>query len=361
MAARLSEEELDQGWIRLFDGQSLMGWDVKSTEANWHVEEGCIVASEGKTGLLCTTSRFADYELRLEFKADSKVNSGVFLRTPQKPTDPAKDCFELNIAPVDNPFPTGSLVGRSKVEPETVGDIDPEAWHSFHVLLDGDHIQIWLDGKSVVDYKDATRRHSGLIGLQFREGAVAFRNIQLRPILLNQILPAKDLSQWTYKQDGPAKFSLEEGGILSIEGGKGQIEHSQPLQDFCLQAEVMTLSPETNSGIFFRCIPGDEMNGYECQVNSAFIEDRRRPADAGMGAIFRRQAARAVLTDDNKWSHITIHCDGPHIATWVEGIQVVDFLDTGNRTKTQGLAYGWKPAPSFFRPTTQHAAQSSAR
>ncbi len=37
--------------------------------------------------------------LHVEFKAAKRTNSGVFLRTPLKPTDPAKDCYELNIAP----------------------------------------------------------------------------------------------------------------------------------------------------------------------------------------------------------------------------------------------------------------------
>lgn len=109
---------------------------------------------------------------------------------------------------------------------------------------------------------------------------------------------------------------------------RGQIELQQSFQDFCLRAEVMTLSPKTNSGIFFRCIPGESMNGYECQVNNSFIEDRRRPADSGTGAIFRRQAARAVLADDNQWAHVTLVADGPHISSWVEGIQVVDWTDT---------------------------------
>ena len=61
-----------------------------------------------------TTVDFADYELHVEFKAPATTNSGIFLRTPLEPKDPAKDCYELNIAPQDNPFPTGSLVGRIK-------------------------------------------------------------------------------------------------------------------------------------------------------------------------------------------------------------------------------------------------------
>ena len=111
LAMRLSSEELSVGWIRLFDGQSMMGWR-NAGDANWKVEEGALFANEGAPGLLCTSVRFSDFELMLEFKGTDTTNSGVFMRTPAVPKDPAKDCFELNIAPPDNPFPTGSLVAR---------------------------------------------------------------------------------------------------------------------------------------------------------------------------------------------------------------------------------------------------------
>ncbi len=327
MEMKPTSAELDDGWIRLFDGQTLMGWQA-ATKADWRVEEEAICVSSGEEGLLCTTSRFADYELKLEFQADPKTNSGIFLRTAERPTDPTKDCYELNIAPDDNPFPTGSLVGRIKVEPESTEKEVPNDWSSFHVLVDGDRVQVWRDGKSIVDYRDTTGLASGRIGLQFREGAVKFRNIRIRPILLNQVLPAKDLSQWSFASDSPAKFAVDADGILSVDGGKGHIELNQPYGDFCLQAEVMLKDDLTNSGIFFRCIPGEEMNGYECQLNNAYDKDRRVPKDSGTGAIFRRQAARAVLGDNQRWMHVTIVADGPHVSTWVEGMQVVDWVDT---------------------------------
>ena len=103
LAARLSDAELEQGWIRLFDGQTMLGWK-DAGKANWRVQDGALQADSGENGLLCTTVPFSNYELTVEFKAAEKTNSGVFLRTPLKPKDPAKDCFELNIAPKDRLF-----------------------------------------------------------------------------------------------------------------------------------------------------------------------------------------------------------------------------------------------------------------
>lgn len=326
MSARLSKEDLDFGWIRLFDGQSMIGWKP-SSNANWKIEDGAIVADSGEKGFLFTSSRFGDFELQLEFLADSTTNSGVFMRSPLKPTAPNKDCYELNIAPPDNPFPTGSLVDRLKADGESVGELDMAEWHSLHALADGAHIQIWVDGRDASDYQDETGLTSGFIGLQFREGKISFRDIRIRPITYT-VLPAKELTDWKASDGEGFQGKLDDEGTLVLSGGKGHMELMQTLGDFCVQTRVKTLANNVNSGIFLRCIPGEEMNGYECQLHHGFNKDRRLPADSGMGGIFRRQPARAVLSDEDQTAHVTVVADGPHFASWVEGIQVVDWTDT---------------------------------
>jgi hypothetical protein len=47
-----------------------------------------------------------------------------------------------------------------------------------------------------------------------------------------------------------------------------------------------------------------------------------------MGAIFRRQKAKAVLSDASEKAYVTIIADGPAMSTWVNGVQVVDWEDT---------------------------------
>src|SRR5262245_43147529 len=107
--ALLSRELVDKGWIQLFDGQTLFGWQPTG-DAKWEVDGDTVRTAGTAPGFLMTSTEWSDYELHVEFKADAKTNSGVFLRTPIKPTNPAGDCYELNIAPADNPFPTGGFV-----------------------------------------------------------------------------------------------------------------------------------------------------------------------------------------------------------------------------------------------------------
>ena len=83
-----------------------------------------------------------------------------------------------------------------------------------------------------------------------------------------------------------------------------------------------------NSGIFFRCIPGQYQNGYEAQIQNAFKDnDRTKPVDFGTGAIYRRVPARKVVPNDNEWFTMTVVADGKHISTWVNGYQTVDWTD----------------------------------
>ncbi|MEK0425717.1 MAG: hypothetical protein RJB11_1808, partial [Planctomycetota bacterium] len=281
--ARLPSEELDLGWIRLFDGQSLLGWKSTS-DADWKVENDHIVVTKGQPGFLQTEVRFSDYEIELEFQADEKTNSGLFLRTSDDVKDPSKDCYEINIAPTDNPFPTGSIVGRSKVS-EQVTAPEADQWHSLHALVDQDHIQVWVNGQQAADYKDTTGLVAGKIGLQFREGAIRFRNIRLRPIGYS-VLPKADKSDWN-EPAGAIEATFTDNGTIKLKGGRGHIELLQPHANLCLQATALTLTENVNSGIFFRCIPGEDMNGYECQIHHGFKEDRRRAVDAGSGSIFR--------------------------------------------------------------------------
>ena len=70
--------------------------------------------------------------------------------------------------------------------------------------------------------------------------------------------------------------------------------------------------------------------------------DRTKPKDFGTGAIYRRQPARRVVADDNKWLAKTIVAEGPHMAVWVNGYQVSDWTDgrPAKESAREGLRLG---------------------
>jgi hypothetical protein len=322
----LSQKELAEGWISLFDGETLFGWKAAS-KADWDVQNGAIVVSQGDPGLLYTTSQFDNYVLKVDFRAAQGANSGIFLRTPKVVAmkDVTTACYELNIAPPDNPFPTGSLVGRAKYA--SAGEAD--GWRTFEVTCDGPNFTVKLDGKQVLAYEDPKPVGRGYIGLQLNSGKCEFKNIKLKPLGLKSIFNGKNLDGWRTHADSVSKFTVSEHGELNVKNGRGLLETTESYGDFVLQLECISHGKQLNSGIFFRCIPKEFNNGYESQIHNGFKDgDRTKPVDCGTGGIYRRIDARRVVPNDNEWFAMSLVADGPHVGVWVNGYQVTDWTDT---------------------------------
>ncbi len=320
----LSDASIAAGWLRLFDGESLFGFKAES-KVDWKVVDNAVTATDGDVGLLRTTSQFSDFHLSLEYRVDRGTNSGVFLRTSPKPKNVSADCFEVNIAPSDNPFATGGIVGRQKATisvAENSGD-----WQRMRIVCSGDSVKVWINGKLVNDHQSGNPGR-GFIGLQFNRGSIGFKNVFLKPLGLAPMFNRRNLDGWDDSQKGASSFEVTKGGDLKMTSGRGQLESKQLLGDFVLQASCRTNAEGLNSGIFFRSIPGDFTNGYESQIqNQIRAGDPTQPVDCGTGGIFRRQNARRVNAQDMKWFTKTIVAVGPHVSVWVNGLQVTDWTD----------------------------------
>jgi hypothetical protein len=162
-------------------------------------------------------------------------------------------------------------------------------------------------------------------------GLVDLKNEKQR--VLEPLFNGKDLSGWKQFTEEPkrakSKFTVTSEGWLSLIDGPGDLQTEKQFDDFILQAECISNGKHLNSGIFFRCLPGQYQNGYEAQIQNGYKDgDRAKPTDYGTGAIYRRQPARKVVSNDNEWFTMTIAAHGNHIATWVNGYQVTDFTDT---------------------------------
>jgi hypothetical protein len=327
----LTETEVADGWINLFDGESLFGWMANTDEANWRVEDGVIVCDDETKSLLQTNFQFADYEFRCDWRLEKGGNSGVFLRSQFKPGSPAKDCYELNMCDTHPAgFRTGSFVGRLKAE--GVGATEDGEWHSWHVVCLGSKITVKLDGKEVLAVDDTgdASRSVGHIGLQMNSGRVEFRSVCLKPLSQQVLFDGSSLDGWNEVPGGKSKFELIDSE-LSVTNGAGFLETQQTFDNFILQAQVKPNDIALNSGIFFRAMKGTEeapSHGYEMQIQNGVLDgDPTKPADAGTGAIFRRQAARFVNGRDKEWTTTTLIAQRDRIGSWVNGYQVVDWVD----------------------------------
>src|SRR6185436_17852033 len=69
----LTAKEAQDGWILLFDGKTLKGWQgratsVPNTTGDWSVENGSIVCGGKVPSWLSSDATYSDYGLKLQFR-----------------------------------------------------------------------------------------------------------------------------------------------------------------------------------------------------------------------------------------------------------------------------------------------------
>ena len=160
------------------------------------------------------------------------------------------------------------------------------------------------------------------------------RRLVIRPLKGKALLNRDDLAGWkAIRRDGSPqrpgpKWNLR-SGTLHVSGGPGCLEfQDRQYGDFLLQIDVRTRQRHVNAGVFFRAIRGSFMNGYEAQIfNRSSNADPGFPARWCTGGIDDRQNARRMTSRDFRFFRMTVMARGPHIATWVNGYQQVDWTD----------------------------------
>jgi hypothetical protein len=322
----LTPQEIAHGWVLLFDGETLFGWAPRGA-ARWSATDGTVVCPAGTGGgYLSTTTEFADFQLRAEFWIDDKANSGVFLRCPAAGEITALNAYEVNIFDPHEKWPTGSIneVAKASEGRNTAGQ-----WNTYDLTAEGDHLVVKLNGTTTVDVRDGQHAR-GTIALQnlTGAGAVRFRNLKLRPLGLKSIFNGKDLTGWTVLPDHKSVYAVTPEGWLNVKNGNGDLQSEGEYGDFMFQLDIYSNGTHLNSGVFFRALKGQFWSGYEAQIRNQWQgDDRAKPVDFGAGGIYSHQPARRVVSSDREWFTMTIAAHGPHLTTWVNGIQVTDFTD----------------------------------
>jgi hypothetical protein len=341
---KLSQKEISEGWILLFDGETDFGWRPRGN-ANWSVKDGTIVGqgAQGAAGVLATTSEFGDFELSIEVLMDETSNSGIFFRAPKEGDISPENAYEINIHDSHPEFPTGSLHGlkRTTGKAKSVGK-----WTRIQVRATGEDLRVAVGGIRSARARDQ-KFSRGTIALQFAglgpSGTISFRNIKLKPMSLQSIFNGKDLTGWKVIPDHKSVFSVTPKGWINVKDGNGELQSEAQWADFVLQMDIISNGTHLNSGIFFRELPGQFWSGYESQIRNQWQgDDRTKPVDYGTGGIYNRQPARKVVSTDKKWFTKTIVAAGNHLAVWVDGYQVSDFTDTRppNDNARQGFKAG---------------------
>ncbi len=315
----LTPQEVRDGWMLLFDGETTFGWMAEGEVA---VNNGALVVGGSKESkAVLTTAVPSDFDLRFEMLPEGKERLGVTLYVEGANTYLHKRPYR---------------------------GTDTKEWAEV-----ASHFT--MTGNCKVSFRVPT------------ENKLSLRNIKLRPRGFKSLFNGKDLTGWqVFEGKGKkSKYTVSKEGWLNVKDGPGDLQTKKQYDNFVLQLECISNGDRLNSGIFFRCIPDQYQQGYEAQIHNGWsdtpkktytIDDydpkthkllakkkiQSKATDYGTGAIYRRMPARFGVAKDREWFTMTVVAYERHIATWVNGIQVVDWTD--NRPDNDNARNGYRAA-----------------
>lgn len=207
----LTATEKNEGWELLFDGKSFRGLQ-KLADGGWEIKDGTLSATaipHGKQMDIITEKQFSNFELTFEFTLSQNTNSGVkYLVTNDFPSQNGVYLgLEYQILDdINYNYPErGELRSVASLYDLIPANQQKEVkdfgqWNKARIIVQGNRISHWLNGRKVVEYDRSTSAFADLIKaskykdlqnfgktktghLLFQnEGTpVAFRNIKIKP------------------------------------------------------------------------------------------------------------------------------------------------------------------------------------
>ena len=193
----------ETGFEPLLKGEDLEGW-IGATDS-YEVVDGELRAKSGAHGSLLTEAEYDNFIVRMEFKLPPGGNNGLAIRTPKDGADPSVQGMEIQVLddspehyPDLQPYQAhGSVYGLA---PAARGYLRPVGeWNYQETIVDGDHIQVIVNGFKVNDANLAevrekpidghshpgAARKSGHFGFSGHNDPVHFRQLRIKRLSPN--------------------------------------------------------------------------------------------------------------------------------------------------------------------------------
>lgn len=234
-AAVFCQTNTQTNFVSIFNGLNLDGWDGDTTY--WRVEDGALTGEVKPNNLLQHNSFIiwrggmpADFELKGKFRISANGNSGINYRSEEAKTIPyALRGYQADIDG-ENRYTgqnyeerkrtTLAYIGQKTIvnrcmqqtSPEAIRNhvqnnawtcvkqigvlgsaadltqgLEPNQWHDFHLIIRGNRMQHYINGRLMSDVTDNDPIHrsaKGLIGVQVHVGPAM--KVQYANLLLKQ-------------------------------------------------------------------------------------------------------------------------------------------------------------------------------
>ncbi len=208
----LSAKEKADGWRLLFDGSTTTGWrgykKADMAGQRWAVKDGaiCLPKADGADTRghrdIISSDKFSDFDLTWEWKVDVGSNSGLkYFVTETRDAAIGHEYQLIEGTHADAASTERRTASFYDVKAPTGAQAKPAGqWNTSRVLVQGNHVEHWLNGTKVLEYelgspellalvKDSKFKDmagfgtkvQGHILLQDHGDSVCYRNIKIRP------------------------------------------------------------------------------------------------------------------------------------------------------------------------------------
>jgi hypothetical protein len=333
---KLSAEEVNAGWLSLFDGDSTFGWDSAS---DWSPQDQSLTASMAYDRHIVTALPFADFVLKFEYRLDATPSGAAVRIRAAHSGDPADSGYRIPLGDSKQEWPAGSIVMRSK---STAPNPRMNAWHGVSIEANGSHIVVRIDGQQTAETTDESSK-AGYIQFENTRGVrLDLRSIYVKPLNLNSAFDGADLSGWKSVPFVPkpgagvghalarifgaanakphtANWSVR-GGAIHGESGPGSLETTGSYDDFVLQisagSEVEDKRKKTAfPAIYLRNDAGTIATGYPLGIG------------AQSGELHGFAKPRRALSAQPSMSE-TVVAGGHVLGIFVDGTLETLYIDT---------------------------------
>lgn len=367
----LDEMPKDKGFVSMFNGENLDGWQGmlldgnpikieqlsdeekveqqkeadKKMRENWSVRDNMIVFN-GHGANLVSAKRYRDFEMIVDWKITKEGDSGIYLRgTPQV------QIWDTSRVEVGAQVGSGGLYNNNAEnvrDPLLVADNPIDEWNTFRITMVGENVTVYLNGMLVVDnvkmdnYWDRSIPifEEGTIELQAHGNELAFRDVYVREINTKEIgltqeeidegftslFNGKNLDGW----QGNLVDYYADNGILVVNpknGGHGNLYTDREYDDFVLRFEFK-LTPGANNGLGIRTpLEGDAAYvGMELQIldNTAPIYANLKEYQYHGSVYGVIPAKRGFLNPVGDWNYQEVIVQGTKVKVILNDVTIVD-------------------------------------
>jgi hypothetical protein len=326
----------EPGWVPLFNGNDLAGWDVKDPD-NWKVQAGELIGT-GLNSLLVTTKRdYRDFHLRADLQVEKGAACGIVFRGA-----PGDDlAFEV--------LHTGELERAGEPIPSSPPPHGPpppvipeDGVIRLEVIARRARVEVKVNGRTTVRTHDVRHRdhdRAQPIALKSRERgcAVHFRKVEIRELPPEEpgwvrLFNGKDLTGW----EGDTKtWAWKNGKLVGdtlIAGGPFRnccLFSKQRFRDFELKFRVRTHNlGGIHHGVALRCEA--KAVGTSLTPHGPDVPIGKNLGGfytlGGIGKYLKQPRDKEALADLVKigFNDFHVSCVGKHVTITVNGLTTID-------------------------------------